>query len=62
MKLYHPQLDETIDRNPRQAAVLEDAGWVPLNDAAPSDPEPAPVDPWDDPADYDDVDTVDEDS
>lgn len=59
MKLYHPQLDETIDRNPRQAAVLEVAGWVPLDEAAPA---PAPDVP-DDPAPWgDDVDTVDEDS
>ncbi len=34
MKLYHPILDVTIVRTPRQAEVLADSGWI--------DAEPAP--------------------
>lgn len=32
MKLHHPGLDRTIDRNARQAAVLAASGWVPVDD------------------------------
>jgi hypothetical protein len=38
MRRYHPKLDTTVDVNPRQAAVLEQSGWV-----DPAEPQPAAV-------------------
>lgn len=39
MKLYHPDLDATVERNPRQAEVLARSGWVPADPAPDPDSE-----------------------